>query len=199
MSAILAKKLCNLIALKCDVVQRVVGRVDQQDDLDRRLGGALAGLPIYCTKETYRLRFLVIEHDEIALLETSDRPPRSIRHQDIQLDLAFPSARRWRRAMSERGMLLIWSILARRVTFSRRTLLCNGNGGKAATARTKPSATDPSNTRDSPRSARRKVAPNDSGIIAEPPSSEQLKCQRPLAAQCCTFKAGRVNRNVGSA
>jgi len=94
MSAILTKKLFNLIALKCDVVQRVVGRVDQQDDLGRRLGSALAIRSVERAEETYRLRFLVIEQGEIALLETSDRPPRSIRHHDIQLDLTFPRARR---------------------------------------------------------------------------------------------------------
>ena len=108
MSAMLAKKLLNLIALISDVVEGIVGCVDQQNDLNRRLGDALADRSICRAKEKYRLRFLVIEQSEIVLLKTRDRPSRGIGYKNIELDLAF--GRTWRRTMKELRVVLIRSL-----------------------------------------------------------------------------------------
>src|SRR5258705_197834 len=94
MSAILPEKLFDLRALECHVVQRVVGRVEQQDDLDRRIATRkLGSRSIDGLEGTYLLRFVVVEQGKIPLLKAGDGLPRSIGHQDIEFDLARWSVR----------------------------------------------------------------------------------------------------------
>jgi hypothetical protein len=75
-------------------MEQVVGRIDQQNHLDRRLtpaapsgtGCPVPGRAVRRPERKYRLRFLIIQEPEVLLREAGHRMPGSIGHQHIESD-----------------------------------------------------------------------------------------------------------------